>query len=35
MFKQHACDVAGRELRAREWSDALPGRPYRAVCHGG
>jgi WD40 repeat protein len=35
VWKQHACAVAGRELSAREWSDALPGRPYRAVCHGG
>ena len=26
-WKQHACAVAGRELSAREWSDALPGRP--------
>ena len=34
-WKQHACAVAGRELSAREWSDALPGRPYRAICHGG
>ena len=34
-WKQHACAVAGRELSAREWSDALPGRPYQAVCHGG
>ncbi len=34
-WKQHACAVAGRELSASEWSDALPGRPYRAVCHGG
>jgi WD40 repeat protein len=34
-WKQHACAVAGRELSAREYSDALPGRPYRAVCHGG
>jgi WD40 repeat protein len=35
IWKQHACAVAGRELSAVEWSDALPGRPYRAVCHGG
>ncbi|HEY6890990.1 MAG TPA: WD40 repeat domain-containing protein, partial [Solirubrobacter sp.] len=34
-WKQHACAVSGRELSAREWRDALPGRPYRAVCHGG
>ena len=35
VWKQHACAVAGRELSEREWSDALPGRPYEAVCHGG
>jgi hypothetical protein len=34
-WKRHACAVAGRELSAREWSDAVPGRPYRAICHGG
>jgi WD40 repeat protein len=34
-WKQHACAVAGRELSAREWSDALPGRDFRAICHGG
>ena len=34
-WKRHACLVAGRELSAREWSDALPGRPYRAICDGG
>ncbi len=32
VWKRHACLVAGRELTAREWEDALPGRPYRAVC---
>lgn len=32
VWKQHACAVAGRELSASEWSDAVPGRPYRAVC---
>ena len=31
-WKRHACRVAGRELTLREWHDALPGRPYRAVC---
>ena len=30
-----ACSVAGRELTAREWQDALPGRPYRSICHAG
>jgi WD40 repeat protein/DNA-binding SARP family transcriptional activator len=33
-WKRHACHVAGRELTAAEWSAALPGRPYRAVCSG-
>ena len=28
-----AC-VAGRELTAAEWADALPARPYQAVCSG-
>jgi hypothetical protein len=31
-WKQHACAVAGRELTPAEWSDALPGRPYEALC---
>ena len=34
-WKRHACLVAGRELTAEEWRDALPGRPRRAVCSGG
>jgi len=34
-WKQHACDVAGRELTLQEWADALPGRPYRPVCQPG
>jgi WD40 repeat protein/class 3 adenylate cyclase len=33
-WKRHACLVAGRELTPREWKDALPARPYRAVCSG-
>jgi WD40 repeat protein/DNA-binding SARP family transcriptional activator len=33
-WKRHACLVAGRDLSAREWQDALPDRPYRAVCSG-
>ena len=33
-WKHHACLVAGRELTAREWEDALPERPYQAVCSG-
>ncbi len=32
VWKRHACLVAGRDLTPREWRDALPGRPYRAVC---
>jgi hypothetical protein len=31
-WKQQACVIAGRELTAREWADALPGRSYRRVC---
>ena len=34
-WKQHACLVAGRELSADEWENALPDRGYRAVCSGG
>ena len=34
-WKRHACRVAGRELTAREWQDALPGRPYRSICQSG
>ena len=34
-WKRHACLVAGRDLSAREWEDALPDRPYRPVCSGG
>ncbi|MGH2949214.1 MAG: hypothetical protein ACRDPC_23670, partial [Solirubrobacteraceae bacterium] len=33
-WKRHACLVAGRELTALEWEDALPGRPQQAVCSG-
>jgi WD40 repeat protein len=33
-WKRHACRVAGRELSEDEWRDALPGRPYQAVCSG-
>jgi WD40 repeat protein/DNA-binding SARP family transcriptional activator len=33
-WKRRACGVAGRDLTAREWEDALPERPYRAVCSG-
>jgi WD40 repeat protein len=34
-WKRHACRVAGRELTPREWEDALPGTPYRAICGSG
>ena len=33
-WKQQACVIAGRELTAREWADALPGRSYRPACGG-
>jgi WD40 repeat protein len=29
---RYACQVAGRDLTRAEWSDLLPGRPYRHVC---
>jgi WD40 repeat protein len=29
---EHACTVAGRNLTQREWSDALPDRPYERTC---
>jgi WD40 repeat protein/DNA-binding SARP family transcriptional activator len=31
-WKRRACEVANRNLTRREWSDFLPGRPYRSVC---
>jgi DNA-binding SARP family transcriptional activator/WD40 repeat protein len=34
VWKHQACAISGRELTQREWQDALPGRPYRAVCGG-
>jgi WD40 repeat protein len=33
-WARHACLVAGRDLTAREWADALPDRPYRRICRG-
>jgi WD40 repeat protein len=33
-WARHACRVAGRELSASEWADALPDHPRRAVCGG-
>jgi WD40 repeat protein len=32
VWKRHACLVAGRDLTRREWRDALPKQPYRAIC---
>jgi WD40 repeat protein len=32
VWKRQACMIAGRELTLREWRDALPSRPYQAVC---
>jgi WD40 repeat protein/DNA-binding SARP family transcriptional activator len=29
---QHACQVAGRRLTRAEWTQFLPGRPYRPAC---
>jgi WD40 repeat protein/DNA-binding SARP family transcriptional activator len=34
-WKRHACQVAGRELTAAEWEEALPDRSYQPVCTGG
>ncbi len=34
-WKRHACLVAGRDLTAAEWDEALPERPYQTVCAGG
>jgi WD40 repeat protein/DNA-binding SARP family transcriptional activator len=34
-WKRHACAVAGRAISAGEWEQALPGRPFQAVCSGG
>jgi DNA-binding SARP family transcriptional activator/WD40 repeat protein len=31
-WKRLACVIAGRTLTEREWREALPSRPYRAVC---
>jgi WD40 repeat protein/class 3 adenylate cyclase len=31
-WERFACQVAGRDLTRAEWSDLLPGRPYRRVC---
>ena len=33
-WKRHACLVAGRAISAGEWKQALPERPYQAVCSG-
>jgi WD40 repeat protein len=34
-WKQQACRVAGRELTAGEWQEALPRQPFRRVCSSG
>ena len=31
-WARFACRVAGRDLTRDEWTDLLPGRPYRGVC---
>ena len=31
-WKRHACLVAGRELTAAEWKQAVPAWPHQAVC---
>jgi WD40 repeat protein len=31
-WARFACRVAGRDLTRDEWTDLLPGRPYRSVC---
>ena len=31
-WERFACQVAGRNLTRTEWHDALPNRPYQAVC---
>ena len=32
VWKRQACTLAGRTLSRREWREAIPARPYRAVC---
>ena len=34
-WKRQACVVAGREMTAREWDDALPGVASREICRRG
>jgi WD40 repeat protein/DNA-binding SARP family transcriptional activator len=33
-WARHACVVAGREMTAQEWRDALPDRRYQTICRG-
>jgi WD40 repeat protein len=33
-WKAHACRVAGRDLTAREWREALPERAQQSICGG-
>ena len=32
LWRDLACQIAGRELTEREWAEALPEQPYRKVC---
>ncbi len=32
LWRDLACQIAGRELTEREWEEVLPERPYRKVC---
>ncbi len=34
-WKRHACLVAGRDISAGEWEQALPERAFQSVCPGG
>ena len=34
-WKRHACLVAGRDISAAEWKQALPDRPFQSACPGG
>jgi hypothetical protein len=32
LWRDLACQIAGRELTQREWQEVLPEQPYRKVC---
>ena len=32
LWRDLACQIAGRELTGREWEEVLPEQPYRKVC---